>query len=697
MKKKGEWIRGTYQVLQAFPFVQGALYYVEISPAKGTEGEGSRPTRFIHALNLYSVSRGAPPDALLKRDRSAFFPLQGLFVEEGILYQVLGKLEGTLMAHHLYREVPLSLREAVGILKGASGHLVRMYEQGEFTIIHPQNMILTEDSVRFLYGGPTDMLPKRGGGAGQVPVPAGDRSREEPLDAYSLGALAYIMLTGASPSPGGNMRPISSYRRDVPRELEHFVMQSLTGDPRSRPRVADLWRWLSQMPVDREFQKKKADTGADLKSNRETVGAYLFTLPEVADGDAPAETPLDPGEWEGWQAGNMDGFPITEERTVSRPERKPGGERVWSKPKEPEKGPDVTEANRPEPGNPLGTDRAFWKRRSVLAVAATLFLIGAGTGLYLLIGSSLAGDAEEAAGYYGESVRSVKENRIDEAISQAKQAVEADPTDEEYLLHLANLYGKKKQYNRAVQTLKAGVKEVPKGEVYDSLAVYLLLAGEPDQARDAVEKALKMEPKNPLFHYHRGKIYGARENYDAAAQAMGKAVQLDPDNAAYHNSLAAYFLRTGEIDGAKRHAKKATKLEPDNPDHWLKAGQAYLADRERVYKAGEGSSKKTRSRMAKRTEAAIRAFSQAASLDPRNSSAYYYLSISQYFYGSYQSAEKSADKAVHLDSKNASRHYQHGVALQRLNRKKEAKKAYGMAVELEPNNTRYQKALEQIR
>ncbi|PTX58133.1 hypothetical protein C8P63_1186 [Melghirimyces profundicolus] len=277
MKKKGDRIRGTYRVLQAFPFVQGVLYYTEVEP-DSRDGKPSTPlpTRFLHGLDIRSIRKRVDLKKLLKRDTGVFFPLQGLFVEEGILYQVLGKLDGQLLAHHLYRSVPLTANEAIHILQCVSGHLVRIYRKDLFTVVHPQNMLITGGSVRFLYGGPSGLLPKLKGGppGGGRAVPEERKRQEQMMDAYSLGALAYIMLTGTSPSPPGNLLPIRTCRRDVPPSLEHLIMQSLLAEPESRPRVEDLWETLRRIPVDRELKKEHpiCHPSADRKRSPRTPG-----------------------------------------------------------------------------------------------------------------------------------------------------------------------------------------------------------------------------------------------------------------------------------------------------------------------------------------------------------------------------------------------------------------------------------------
>lgn len=257
MKKKGERIRDLYRVLQAFPFIQGILYYTEVEPQTAQGSAGPLPTRFLHGLDVRLVRKGLDFKQILKRDRNAFFPLQGLFVEKGFLYQVFGRLEGTLLAHELYRSVPFTGREVVHILRSASGHLFRIYQQDLFTVVHPQNMLFTGESVRFLYGGPSGFLPKLGGEQGRPPKEANPEERkrkEQAVDAYSLGALAYTMLTGKTPSPGGNMPSVRTDREEIPPEMERLVMYSLHPNPRSRPRIEDWWGYLSHLPNAQEAQ-----------------------------------------------------------------------------------------------------------------------------------------------------------------------------------------------------------------------------------------------------------------------------------------------------------------------------------------------------------------------------------------------------------------------------------------------------------
>jgi serine/threonine protein kinase len=249
MKEKGEWIRESYEVIQAFPFVQGVLYYTAYRNRNEAESEGEPVrTRFVQALDAraFHGEDGHDLEKLLMRDDDAFFPLQDVFIEDGVLYQVYRKLEGTLLAHYLYHTLPLPLDQAMWILRRITGHLLRLYDQDQFTMVHPQNVLLVPGgAVRFIYGGPVGLLPK--GGLHPQPSLDGQR-REDPYDAFTVGALAYTMFTGNSPTAFAlDLVPIRQFRQDVPEELENWIMRTLSFNPEQRPTIEEMDRFFHKM------------------------------------------------------------------------------------------------------------------------------------------------------------------------------------------------------------------------------------------------------------------------------------------------------------------------------------------------------------------------------------------------------------------------------------------------------------------
>jgi hypothetical protein len=242
-KTQGEWIKGTYRVVKAFPFVIGTLYFTELRLDSGDVA-----TRFIHALDIEPVRDRIRVESVFHRDEIVFFPVRDAFVEEDVLYQVFHRMEGTLLAHHLSRCSPLPFSEGLRLIRRIVNHLRRLYDQRQFTLVHPQNMVLTTDrSLRFLYGGRLGFLPKGVGMDFSLYSP--DQERDMLYDSYTLGVLIYQILTGNNPMGQGlTITPLSTVRRDCPPELNELVMRSFSFDMGKRPRIeeyARLLNWLA--------------------------------------------------------------------------------------------------------------------------------------------------------------------------------------------------------------------------------------------------------------------------------------------------------------------------------------------------------------------------------------------------------------------------------------------------------------------
>jgi hypothetical protein len=248
IKEKGERIRGKYRVLEAFPFVEGVLYYVEEEGEENRWPSSPGRTRFVHAIDSLSVSR---PDweALRTRHEDIFFPLREVFVEEGVLYQVFYRLEGTLLAHRIEKSGPLSLDEALWILHGVAVQVLRLYEFGQFAVVHPQNILITSGkAIRFFYGGPLGLLPK-----GRTPPAGAKESRNRlslhhSVDTFAVGALGYALLTGKRfTSQAPDPAPIRSFRSDVPAALEKWVMRACSFDRSEQPHLAEIAEVFQRM------------------------------------------------------------------------------------------------------------------------------------------------------------------------------------------------------------------------------------------------------------------------------------------------------------------------------------------------------------------------------------------------------------------------------------------------------------------
>lgn len=227
VKQQGERIKRSYQVISVFPFIHGVLYYTLYDSFDPEE----TPTRFIHAIEVDPLPNEDIISRLPLRNEDMFVPLQEVFVENSILYQVFEKMEGNLLGIYLHQNAPLALGEVSQIIQLITKHLIDAESQGQFALIDPQNMVVEADGrVRFLYGGPRAVLPN-------------DLSGETDV-VKQIGELLFLMLTGEKLENHVNeLRPLRSRRFDVPLELEAWIIKSASPDPSKRPILQELRDW----------------------------------------------------------------------------------------------------------------------------------------------------------------------------------------------------------------------------------------------------------------------------------------------------------------------------------------------------------------------------------------------------------------------------------------------------------------------
>jgi hypothetical protein len=194
-------------------------------------------------------------------------PIHDVGEREGIAYFVMSLVNGGNLASLLAREPRQPVDEVRRVLAEIADALSYAHMRG---VVHrdikPDNVLLDEHSGRVVVtdfgiaraieggsrltltgmamGTPTYMSPEQA---------EGEREIDGRSDIYSLGVVAYQMLTGRVPFTGGNSmalllkhvtekpRPISELRPDAPRQLAEVIERALEKSPEDRwPSAAAL-------------------------------------------------------------------------------------------------------------------------------------------------------------------------------------------------------------------------------------------------------------------------------------------------------------------------------------------------------------------------------------------------------------------------------------------------------------------------
>lgn len=154
----------------------------------------------------------------------------------------------------------------------------------------------------------------------------------------------------------------------------------------------------------------------------------------------------------------------------------------------------------------------------------------------------------------------------DSAVVWLRQAWEADTTDSRVQFSLAAALEQAKRFNDAAAMFKALIAREPNnatalnylGYMYADSGVYL------KEARDLIERALKIEPNNGAFLDSYGWVLYRLGRLPEAEAEIRKALGVLESDATIHDHLGDILAAQGRRDEALVHWRKALELDPNN-------------------------------------------------------------------------------------------------------------------------------------
>ena len=187
-----------------------------------------------------------------------------------------------------------------------------------------------------------------------------------------------------------------------------------------------------------------------------------------------------------------------------------------------------------------------------------------------------------------------------------------------------------------------------------------------DEALNAFEQALLLDPNDATAHYGKGLTLYSLQRYDEAIIAFDHAILLNPDfTPAYINKSAA-LLALQLYDEVILTAEQATRCDPNLALAYNNKGAALKE-------------------LGLYTEA-VAAFEQAIRLDPNSTIAYYNKGLALKDLQHYTEAIIAFDSALRLDPTCTQAYASKGGALLELQRYDEALEIYEQLIRLEPTD-----------
>lgn len=161
----------------------------------------------------------------------------------------------------------------------------------------------------------------------------------------------------------------------------------------------------------------------------------------------------------------------------------------------------------------------------------------------------------------------LKAGELDKARALAEAALRKNPEDRPALLTLAKLASVEGDWTRAEELVTRATRG-GKADA-DSLLVQAALAaqrGQVDPARSLYQQVISTaKPPRAEAYFGLGYLLASLDDYAGARQALEKAVELEPEVAPYRFHLARMCFAQEDLKAALPHLEKALELNPLYP------------------------------------------------------------------------------------------------------------------------------------
>jgi tetratricopeptide (TPR) repeat protein len=294
----------------------------------------------------------------------------------------------------------------------------------------------------------------------------------------------------------------------------------------------------------------------------------------------------------------------------------------------------------------------------------------------LMVGALIAG--EIAVATVSDKIDAdLRAGRFSSAQAEAWQLVHAEPRNPMGWTYLGLAEVCLRHPDQALEAFEHAVALNPNdARPYLNLALLYAERKDIDRALSSFEKGLALDDRNVSGFFNYGRLLTAKGRFPEAAKAFERVTQLNSIDAGAYTELSKLYLSMNAPDTAVRSGRRAVELAPNNLDAGLALAEALIAK----HRDGEAAELLAR-----------------VEYGNRNSAAFYYtFGITQMGLHSYERAIESLKRSIRLDPKFDLAHFILGTAFYARNEIDEAEACFRTATSLNPSNPLYYSYLVRI-
>jgi len=219
--------------------------------------------------------------------------------------------------------------------------------------------------------------------------------------------------------------------------------------------------------------------------------------------------------------------------------------------------------------------------------------------------------AQKEAQAHNENGREfLRQNKLEEAAGEFRQAVEKNPYYSEAYMNLGKVLGDLCEYQKARKAYRQVLKLNPNqtqahiliGDLYrledrrdeaiyeyreasrmepsnvnirTQLALLYSQKGEIGRAIDEYQRILTVDPEHVQARRQLGYMLMAKERYQEAIREFEWILQVDPEDEAVYTVLGNLYLKVGSLRNAEQIYQTALSINPDDPEAMAQLGEIY--------------------------------------------------------------------------------------------------------------------------